>query len=150
MFDAVNAALALLLFVAGLIAILVIGYLVTNNKLKPPFLRPATILWHGFIGLYLLLVLVVIGYAVNESGWIPRTREVLVWVKAQHWMAGEIKTCESPRSSNEEKEIRALVCDEENLEHHVLTVKFWGPINADRTKQWKCTREQEALTCKLQ
>jgi len=146
----VNLAFVLLLFVAGLIGILVIGYFVTNNKLKPPLLRPATILWHGFIGLYLLLVLVVIGYAVNESGWIPRTREVLVWVKAQPWMIGEIKTCVSSGRSKEDMEIEALVCDEENLEHHVLTVKFWGPINADRTKQWKCTREQEALTCKLQ
>jgi hypothetical protein len=146
----VNLAPVLLLFVAGLIAILVLGYLVTNNMLKPPFLRPATILWHGFIGLYVLLVLVFVGYAVSESGWIPRTREVLVWAKAQRWMIGEIKTCVSSGLSKEDMEIEALVCDEENFEHHVLQVKFWGPIKADRTKQWKCTREQESLTCKLQ
>jgi hypothetical protein len=35
-------------------------------------------------------------------------------------------------------------------ERHVLQVKFWGPIAADRNKEWKCTRESASLTCRLQ
>jgi hypothetical protein len=88
---------------------------------------------------------------IEKSGWIPRTREIPVYVKAQRWVTGEIKTCES-LATREPQELGVLVCDEDTTldEYHVLQVKFWGPITTDRNKEWKCVRETASLTCKLQ
>jgi len=139
-------------FFGGLIGFLVLGYLVSNNKLKPPFLEPASAIHTLFSVVFVLLVVGGIVYAfVEESGWIPRTREVSVYVKPENWMTGEIKSCDSLQSK-EKTEIAVLLSDQNQMlfEPHVLQVRFWGPIKTDRNKEWKCTREAASLTCRLQ
>jgi hypothetical protein len=144
------------LILAGLLGFLVLGYLVSNNKLKPPLLKPAKAIYTLFSVTFVLLIVTGIVYAlidefVEKSGWIPRTREVSVYVKAENWMTGEIKSCAS-LASKERKEIGVLLCDQDQmlLEPHSLEVKFWGPIKTDRKREWKCTRETASLTCRLQ
>ncbi len=136
----------------GLIGFMVLGYLVSNNKLKPPLLKPAKALYTLFSVTFVLLIVVGIIYAfVEESSWIPRSREVSVYVKPENWMTGEIKSCASLQS-REKEEIGVLLCDQNQMlfEPHVLQVRFWGPIKPDRNKEWKCTREPASLTCRLQ
>jgi len=140
----------------GLIGMLVLGYLATNNKLKPLFLKPAKAIYTIFSVSVLLLIAVAVAYTVVDGiiekyGWIGRTREVPVYVKVQSWVTGEIRTCVS-FASKEKKELGVLVCDEDKMldEHHVLQVKFWGPVTTDRNKEWKCVREPASLTCRLQ
>lgn len=144
------------LIFGGLIGMLVLGYLATNNKLKPPFLRPAKVIYATFSFCVLLLIAAGVVYAIvdaviEKSGWISRTREVSVYVKSETWMTGEIKSCSS-LASKEKKEIGVLLCDQNQMlfEPHILQVKFWGPIATDRNKDWKCTRETASLTCRLQ
>jgi hypothetical protein len=149
--------LTMCLIVGAIIGFLVLGYFVSNKKLKSPFARPAEAIYTIISAAFFLLIVGSVVYAAideitEKSGWIPRTRDVLVYVKAQTWVTGEIKTCAS-FASQEKKEIGALVCDQDDRlldEHHVLQVKFWGPITTDRNKEWKCVREQASLTCKLQ
>jgi hypothetical protein len=136
----------------GLIGFLVLGYLVSNNKLKPPFLKPAKVVDTLFSVSFMLLIVGGIVYLfVENSGWIPRTREVSVYVKPENWIVGEIKSCASLQSK-EKEEIGVLLCDQNQMlfEPHVLQVRFWGPIKPDRNKEWKCTREAASLTCRLQ
>ncbi len=145
------------LIFGGLIGMLVLGYLATNNKLKPPFLKPAKVVYATFSVCVLLLIGAGVVYAVvdevvGKSGWIPRTREIPVYVKAQDWVRGEIKSCVS-FASKERKEIGTLVCDDGSRvldESHVLPVRFWGSITTERNKDWKCTRESASFTCRLQ
>src|SRR5713226_7819123 len=60
----------------GLIGFLVLGYLVSNNKLKPPLLKPANAIYTLFSVAFVLLIVGGIVYLfVEESSWIPRTRE---------------------------------------------------------------------------
>src|SRR5580700_1035225 len=127
----------------ALIGFLVLGYLAVNNKLPQPFLKPAKVIYAIFSVAVLLLIVGGIVYAlvdevVEKSGWIPRTREVSVYVKAENWMTGEIRACVS-FESKEKKELGVLVCDQDKMldESHVLEVKFWGPITTDRNKDWK-------------
>ena len=131
-------------------------YLATNNKLKPPFLKPAKTIYTIYSAAILLfitggLVYVILDEIIEKSGWIPRTREVSVYVKSENWMIGEIKPCAS-LASKEKKEIGVLLCDQDQMlfEPHVLQVKFWGPITTERNKEWKCARESASLTCRLQ
>jgi hypothetical protein len=140
------------LFVGGLLGFLVLGYLVTNNKLKPPLLQPAKVIYTLFRVAFFLLVFGVFLYAfVENSGWLPRMREVSVYVKPENWMTGEIKSCAS-LASRESDEIAVLLCDQSEMvfEPHVLEVRFWGSIKPDRDKEWKCSRGPASLTCKLQ
>ena len=92
------------LFTCGLIGFLVLGYLVSNNKLKPPLLKPAKAIYTLFSVAFVLLIVGGIVYAfVEGSGWIPRTREVSVYVKPENWMTGEIKSCASLQSKEKEE-----------------------------------------------
>jgi hypothetical protein len=149
------AILGFVVFVAGLIFILVLGYLSSNNKLKPPFQRPAQFTWSFFSVSVFLLIASGIVYAlvdkVSESGWVSRTREVSVYFPSENWLTGEIRTCTS-LESKQRQEIGVLLCDHSQTlsEPHTFPVKFWGPITTDRNKIWKCTREAASLTCRLQ
>lgn len=82
-----------------LIGVPVLGYLVSNNLLKPPIQRPATRIWKSIKFVFYLLLGVGIAFAVFEkmadSGWVPRAREVLVYVHVRNWATGEIKACVS-------------------------------------------------------
>jgi hypothetical protein len=145
------------LIFGGMIAFLALGYLVSNNKLKPPYAKPLGRVYYvlstgvifALVGMMAVATIMVI---VEQSGWIPRTREVPVYAKASGWVQGEIKTCET-FASKQKDELTVLVCDEDDRmldEHHTLQVKFWGPITTDRNKEWKCVREPASLTCRLQ
>jgi hypothetical protein len=145
-------ALLLCLIVGGIVGILVLGYLATNNKLKPPLLKPAKAIYYTFsLGVLLLIVGAVVSGVIEESGWIPRTREISVYLRVTDWMTGEIKTCISA-ATKEKQELEVLACvdDDTSSEHHTLPVKFWGPITTERRKEWKCVREPASLNCKLQ
>jgi hypothetical protein len=144
-----------------MLAFIVLGYLSTNDKLPARYLKPAKKLYRVlsicvFVALGGLMAMATIMTIITESGWIPRNREVNVYLGKQPWMTGEIKTCDSIRPNDRElreQELRLLACadDDRRLdEHHTLQVKFWGPITADRNKEWKCTREPSSLTCRLQ
>jgi hypothetical protein len=85
----------------------------------------------------------------NESGWLPRSREVEVLARVSNWVTGELKICVSAATDDKE-ELKYLTCGNESNESHTLAVKFWGPITTDRDKIWKCQREESSLTCKLQ
>jgi hypothetical protein len=145
------------LIMLGMVSFLVLGWLVTNNKLKPPYQEPASrVYWLLSTGVIVLLIgmiaVVTVMGIVEKSGWIPRTREVPVYAKAQTWVQGEIRTCET-FASKQTDELTVLVCSEDDRmldEHHTLRVRFWGPILTDRNKEWKCVREPASLTCRLQ
>jgi hypothetical protein len=88
------------LIFASLIGILVLGYLATNNKFPQPLLKRAKTIYSLFSAAVLMLfvggIIYAFGYEIVEkSGWIPRTREVPVYVKTQGWVTGEIRTCAS-------------------------------------------------------
>src|SRR6266478_1377098 len=144
-----------LLIFGGFIAYMVLGYLVTNKKLKPPFLEPAERLY-TFVSACLALLFfggiayLAIAYYFTESGWYPRTREVNVYCKAHDWVNGELQTCYSFKSTDKtaDGELTALSCSA-NDESHLLNVKFWGPITADGEIIWKCERLTFSITCKL-
>lgn len=111
-------------------------------------------IWKAFLVLSLgWIAIISIQYYFTDSGWYPREKEVEVFFKAQQWIDGEIQTCYSAQSTTPktpDAEITAISCSFEQTESHVLRVKFWGPIGADRGKVWKCERSQSAMTCKLQ
>ena len=137
------------------IAYLVLAYLVTNNKLKPPFLQPAQRI-HRFVSACLALMFfgglayVAIAYYFIESGWYPRTREVIVYCKAHDWVNGELQICYSSQGETPDGELATISCSTNRDESHLLRVKFWGPIRADKDRVWKCERLPSSLTCKLQ
>jgi hypothetical protein len=140
----------------GIFSFLVLGYLVSNDKLKGRFAKPLAKLYRVLSTLVILTVVgmmavVTVMGIVEESGWIPRTREVPVYARVSGWIQGEIKTCET-LATKQRGELAVLVCfDDTNLaEHHTLQVKFWGPITTERNKEWKCVRETASLTCRLQ
>lgn len=136
------------------IGLLVLNYLADNGKLRQPLLqraqRTVKAVSRVFGTVFLLLAVVgTVYWYVNDSGWLPRTREVVVYVHASNWITGELKICTS--SSTEEKgALTYLSCGSEFDESHILTVKFWGPITTDQDKIWKCERKESSLTCKLQ
>lgn len=106
--------------------------------------------WVLFLG---WLTLTGIRYYFDESRWYPREREVEVFFKAHQWIDGEIQTCHSVKSTTPktpDAEVTMISCSSEQSESHVLRVKFWGPIKADKNKVWKCERSQSAMTCSLQ
>jgi hypothetical protein len=89
----------------------------------------------------------------NESEWYPREREIPVFFKANQWIEGEIKTCASPKTTtpkDPDAELKNIFCTTEPEESHVLKIKFWGPIKADREKRWNCERSLPTMTCSLQ
>jgi hypothetical protein len=103
-----------------------------------------TALWIGYV--------FVVWY-FDESHWYPREREIPVFFNASQWVEGEIKTCNSGKATtpqDPDAEIKNIFCSLEPNEFHVLKVKFWGPIKADRDKAWKCERSQPIMTCSLQ
>jgi hypothetical protein len=105
--------------------------------------------WICFLG---FLAIATISWYFNESGWYPREREVQVYFKAHQWIDGEIQTCYSNMYATEktpDAELAQIVCSF-GEESHVLRVKFWGPIKADKNRVWKCERSSTAMTCKLQ
>jgi hypothetical protein len=84
-----------------------------------------------------------------ESGWLPRTREVVMYVRSEQWMMGEQKTCYS-FSTKEKTDLDSLYCETDPKESHALNVKFWGAISTERDKIWKCERQETSVVCKLQ
>src|SRR5260370_7549162 len=147
-----NGIILVGLLFGGIIGFLVLRYLVSNNLLKPPLLKPAKAI-DTFLSVSVTLLIVggIVYLFVEESGWIPRTKAVSVYVKPENWITGEIKSCAS-LESKEKEEIGVLLCDQNEMlfQPHVLQVRFWGPIKPDRNKEWKCTREAASLTCRLQ
>jgi hypothetical protein len=92
---------------------------------------------------------VVLGKAVVESAWIPHTKDVLVSVDTRNWIPEEVKMCALAKA-DEKKEPMALICydgdnDSNSGQSHIVKVKFWGSIQADKNKLWKCTRGQATL-----
>jgi len=112
------------------------------------------VVWWVFCFFFVVwLVYLCADWYFTDSGWYPREREVAVFFKANQWLDGEIKTCYSGKSTTQydpEAELTAISCPLEGNESHVLRVKFWGPIRADREKVWKCKRFQTKVTCWLQ
>lgn len=98
-----------------------------------------------FIGIGALLVEIYI----TESGWYPRTREVVVSAKANNRVTGELKMCFSSETPGKD-ELAYLTCDSGTAENHTLNVTFWGPITTEAPKVWKCERGVTSLTCRLQ
>jgi len=111
-------------------------------------------IWKAFWVLLLGgIAITCIDYYFNESSWYPREREVEVFFKAHQWIDGEIQTCFSVQSTTPktpDAELTTISCSSEKNESHVLRVKFWGQIKADKTKMWRCERSQSAMTCSLQ
>ena len=103
----------------------------------------------GLLGLSFFVI--VLGGLVLDSGWYPRTREVVVFADAAKWVPGELRMCFSSEGSAKD-ELLSLACeiDRDTGETHTLSVRFWGPITTERPKVWKCQREETSLTCKLQ
>lgn len=147
--------IVLMLAVTGsIIGFLVLGYFVSNNKLKGTLRRSLHglyfFIWACIPGAILIAS---VNYYFTESGWYPRTREVNVYFKAQEWVNGELRTCYSFSPSDQktaDDELAALFCGTNRDESHLLRVRFWGPIGADKDRTWKCERETSSITCKLQ
>jgi hypothetical protein len=114
------------------------------------FLGRAFLLW---------LAALCIDHYVHDSGWYPQQRETAVFFHPSDWIEGEIRTCYSILFNGE---FFGIDCSPETQqtkrdgifryspENHVLPVKFWGSLNADVNKLWKCERFQTTMTCKLQ
>jgi hypothetical protein len=150
----------ILLFILSACGLLVYhGYNPQNKLTKPidafwsaPGVTKVRKLIRGVFWFILLLLAVpIISYYYNESPWYPREREVAVFFEAHQWIEREIRTCYSEATEKTpDAELTAISCSLEGNEFHVLRVKFWGPIRADRHKAWKCERSQTSMTCRLQ
>jgi len=106
--------------------------------------------WICFLG-YLGFGL--ISWYFTDSGWYPRERKVVVAFKADKWIDGEVQFCQSTDTRVPKLptgEVIAIFCSSELHELHVLKVKFWASITADRNKNWKCERFHSSMTCRLQ
>lgn len=114
-----------------------------------------------FIGRAFLLWLaaVCIDYYIHDSGWYPQRREVAEFYNHGDWIQGEIRTCYSILfngeffgivCSSETQEIKRDDISRYSPENHVLSVRFWGSLNAGTNKPWKCEKFQTNMTCKLQ
>lgn len=85
--------------VAAIVGLLVLSYLVSNNKLKPPFKQPAkVIVTTGSVALFLLIggMVVVVVFqaeyeAADKNGWFSHDRKVSVWMH-NDWLVGEFKS----------------------------------------------------------
>jgi hypothetical protein len=124
---------------------------------ESPYLPTKTILIRGFLVCLGLLVIArvipSILQAVDDLGWIPHTKDVPVLVDTRSWIQEEVKACASVKAQN--KELSTLICYDgdngpDSGQSHILSVRFWGSIEADKDKLWKCTRGKEFVTCKLQ
>ena len=140
-------AVAVLVFFFGMM------FLISMKIIRAPWFEK---LCNGLVkvvgtlfAVYAVFVFAILFY----KDWIPITRDVLVSVDTRNWIPEEVKICAST-VSKAQRELVALACldgnGRETAQTHILKVKFWGSIQADRDKVWKCTRGQEFLTCKLQ
>jgi hypothetical protein len=150
-----------ILFVTGLIGFAIAHYLNPKNRLSraleafwntPRVAQIRRDIWRGFLFIVLLwLTAQSVNYYFNESSWYPREREVEVFFKPHQWIDGEIKTCYSDQTKKTtDGELISISCGFEQDESHVLRVKFYGPIKAEKNKLWKCERSQTGMTCRLQ
>jgi hypothetical protein len=76
-----------------------------------------------------------------------------MYFNARGLIDGEIQTCYSRVSVTDkdpDAELQEMVCAFDKDESHVLKVTFWGPIQADKNKVWKCERSSTGMVCKLQ
>jgi hypothetical protein len=103
--------------------------------------------WLLFAVVALAIVVSLLNWYVNESGWMPRAREVNVYFHS--WITGELKRCHSLSTAGKE-ELTSLFCANEINESHTFRVKFWGTITTDRDRIWKCEREEASVSCKPQ
>ena len=147
-----------LVVVAVIIIVSVVNGMVSNDEARLPIReranRAAKATWKVVRTVCVVLFAVAACYGaydwyVNESGWLPRNREVEVFAHVSNWVTGELKICNSV-TTNDKEELKYLTCGNESNESHILTVKFWGSIATDRDKIWKCQRLDSSLTCKLQ
>jgi hypothetical protein len=144
----------LLISAAALIGLLVLTYVVDKKKLRPSLLQPVQkivkLVWGIILTIFALFAIAAtIDWYVNDSGWLPRTRDIDVYVRTSDWVTGESKMCSSA-TTKEKGDLHGLACGDQFRESHTLTVKFWGPITTDRDKIWKCKRDESSFTCYLQ
>jgi hypothetical protein len=142
------------LSVAAIIAFLVLGYLVSNNKLGPPHKKPATI-FVGIISVALALLIVggtmtVMGrtayVAVDKAGWFPHQRTLTVWMP-HDWLVGEYKQCVLGGYTQPP----VLNCGDTKHAPYEMDVLFHGSLefaSAQKRTYWRCQRKQESISCR--
>ena len=142
-------------FILGTAAVLgffVLSYLLSNGKLKPPFLKPAKVVVYSVNSAIALAFVIAIGVALydaaDKDGWIPHTRTLSVWM--QHdWLVGEFKTCSLEGTAK----VPVLSCEANNGAYHDMSVEFHGslePLEAGKESRWNCQRKSESVSCKGQ
>jgi hypothetical protein len=93
---------------------------------------------------------------LNNQGWIPHNHETSVFVPADSWMIGELRTCEMQIMFSQSLRDYFLDCAAGSGKPHMLPVKYWGRLDReghfDRTTgfrflHWRCQRLESSLTC---
>jgi hypothetical protein len=144
----------------AIILFLVLAYLVSNKKLKPPFERPAKVVVSTVtVGFFLFLAgALVLGMydAADKDGWFPHRRTLSVWM-SDDWLVGEFKSCfvsSDTLEANGSKEVSLiLTCINHNGPLHTMNVEFRGSLDSleehSSSTWWNCQRKEDSITCKV-
>jgi len=117
-------------------------------------------------GLLAFLILLVLGgggialyHGADDSGWIPRTRDVEMYMGSD-WLQGETRVCQAIQARKSDTyEINAIFCPGEirGVPGHHIPIRFWGrvsrpeildvPMGEARSSRWRCSRKSDDFTC---
>lgn len=139
------------LFIAAIIVVLVLAYLVSNNKIKGIFKASAKVIvglsLAGVI-LFLVVVVAVAAYrSADEAGWFPHERVAAVWMP-RDWLVGEFEHC--VLASGQTMPVLDCSVDATSTVHE-MNVKLRGSLNALESKkqsEWHCQRKEDSITCR--
>lgn len=145
-----DVVLPFVLGVAAIISYLVLTYLVSNNKLKPGWKKPAKVVVNSVSGLILLFTVGILVFAIyraaDEHGWFAHDRSASVWMPSD-WLVGEFKTC--VLASGETMPVLDCSVDSGSTLHE-MSVEFHGSLDALESKKqsnWKCQRIEQSINC---
>jgi hypothetical protein len=140
--------LLILLVPAAIIGYLVLAYLVSNNRIKGRFEKPARLIVGIMSSIYALgvvgLLLGIVYVGADEKGLIGHTRHVSVLME-HDWVVGEFKSCTLSD--------KLLMCDGYSEMPHEMEVLFHGSgdlLDSKKGSKWKCQRKQESTSCKAE
>ncbi len=145
-----DEVLAFTLGIAALLGFVVLAYLVSNNKLKPSWHRPAkTIVITVSLGIVLAMVALLMFAAYRSAdrrGWFAHERTASVWM-AEDWLVGEFKQCVLSNGAR----MPLLDCSVGGSSAaHEMNVEFHGSLDALELKkqsEWKCQRKDQSISC---
>jgi hypothetical protein len=140
----------------GIAILALVGFLVWYYvKQNTP---AGTLVRRGLGMLFLLSLIVVAAYELDEVGWIPHHHDTPVFISGA-WMIGEFLTCEMQAVTLDRGATYDyfLDCAGREGKPHRLPIRYWGRLERDdvgrlekhqRLGKWQCQRTEDSLICK--